>query len=161
MLAALALVGAPAWATEIGESRNFGLGLQFGEPNLLTGKMYFGSDRVSAVDGALGLYLDAPIEDAFYAQAAYHLHILELSQGDAVAIPFRVGLGAFLTTGFWRWSDEGEGHDVIVGLRAPIGLDFDFRAVPIQLYIEAALDMTLLPPLEFGGDGGIGVRYYF
>jgi hypothetical protein len=64
------------------------LGLQFGEPNLLSGKLYFGSDRVSAVDGAIGLYLDAPIEDAFYAQAAYHLHILEFGADGAMGVRY-------------------------------------------------------------------------
>ena len=162
MLASLALIvlESVAGATEIGESRQFGLGIQLGDPSGITGKIYLGG-RVNAVDFALGTYYDSPISDGLYVQAAYHVHIVELTSGGGVAIPFRAGIGGFFTTGYWRWDDGSEDYDVVVGARVPFGLDFDLERAPLQFYLEIAFDVTLAPPLRFGGDGGIGFRYYF
>jgi hypothetical protein len=160
MLPLLALCLTQAEATEIGSGRAFGLGIQLGEPSGLTGKFYLGGRR-NAIDFAIGAYYadNGPWNDAIYAQAAYHWHLTELAHGNGVSIPFRVGIGGFFTSGYYRWSDRD--YDVVLGARVPIGLDFDLDAAPVQFYAEIGFQLTVAPPFRVGGDGAIGVRYYF
>lgn len=164
MTSLLTLALGTAGATEIGSSRSFGLGLQLGAPTALTGKVYLGG-RTNALDFALGTYYDnyGYYYDGFYAQCSYHWHLVELTSGGGVAIPFRVGVGGFLGTFAYGWYDRRGyfGGDIVVGARVPIGLDFDLERAPVQFYVELAPEVTILPPLAIGWDAGIGVRYYF
>jgi hypothetical protein len=164
MLSLLPLLAATAGATEIGESRPFGLGIQLGQPTGISGKIYLGGRR-NAIDftaggggygGGYGGYYWA----GFYGQVAYHWHVTELTSGNGVAIPFRVGVGGFITTGGWGYYGWGRDryYNTVVGARVPFGLDFDLEEAPVQFWIEAAVDVTLV---GIGYDGGIGARYYF
>ena len=158
MLAALGT----AEATEVGDNRAFGLGVQLGRPFGLTGKIYMGG-RTNAIDflvgtdyGSRGYYYDG-----FTAQVAYHWHLVELTSGGGVAIPFRIGVGGFLGTGYrdGYWYDRG--GDLSLGARVPFGLDFDLERAPVQFYIELAIRIVIFPGIYPDGDGGIGFRYYF
>lgn len=149
-----------AHATEVGSSRPFGLGIQLGAPTGITGKVYLGGRR-NAIDFAFGgAYVDRYWWGGVWAQASYHWHITELTSGNGVTIPFRVGVGGFLSTAYYDWGWRG-GYDAVIGARVPVGLDFDLEEVPLQFYVEVAVDVTVLPPLGVGVDGGIGGRYYF
>jgi hypothetical protein len=160
MLMALAFAPAEA-ATEIGTSRPFGLGIQLGSPSGLTGKVYLGGRR-NAIDFLVGgPYSDNYWWGGIWAQAAYHWHITELTSGDGVAIPFRVGVGGFVSTYRYGWWDGGRYGDAVIGARVPVGLDFDLEMAPVQFWVEVGAEVTILPPLGVGVDGGIGVRYYF
>lgn len=145
-------------ATEIGASRPFGLGLQLGGPAGITGKVYLGG-RVNALDFTLGTYYNDGYSDNFYGQVSYHAHLAELTSGSGVAIPFRIGIGGFLGTGYWVW--DSNGYDAVLGARVPFGLDFDLESVPLQFYVELAFQLAVIPFVGVGGDGGIGFRYYF
>ncbi|MEQ1568610.1 MAG: hypothetical protein ABMA64_23430 [Myxococcota bacterium] len=150
-----------AGATEIGTSRDFGLGIQLGGPSGLTGKVYLGDGRRNAIDFTVGggYYGEDLWWNAFWGQVAYHWNLETLDSGGGVTIPFRIGVGGFVTTGYYSWA--GGTNGAILGARVPFGVDFDFEDAPFQLYIEAAFDLTVLPPLSPGVDGGIGGRYYF
>lgn len=159
MLAALGT----AEATEIGNGRAFGLGIQLGAPTALTGKVYLGGRR-NAIDFALGTYYDdyGYYYDGFYGHVNHHWHLTELASGGGVAIPFRIGVGGFLGTFGYGWYDRRyDRSDLVVGARVPFGLDFDLERAPVQFYVELAPEITILPPLRIGWDAGIGVRYYF
>ncbi len=163
MLALMAMSATTAEATEIGSSRQFGLGIQLGSPTALTGKLYMGG-RQNALDFALGTFYDnyGPY-DSLWVHVSYHWHLVELTSGGGVAIPFRIGVGGFLNTfdyDYWD-NDYYLDNDLAVGVRVPFGLDFDLESAPVQFYIELAPEITILPPLYILGDGGIGVRYYF
>jgi hypothetical protein len=149
---------AAAEATEIGESRPFGLGVQLGAPSGLSGKLYLGGRR-NAVDFTVGgAYEDDLLWDGIWAQVSYHWHLVELTSGEGVTIPFRAGIGGFLSSVYYGYAWDG---DVVLGARAPFGLDFDLEVAPVQFWVEVAVDLTVLPPLRVGMDGGIGARYYF
>ena len=159
MLTLLPLLAATAGATEIGESRPFGLGLQLGTPSGVSGKIYLGG-RKNAIDFTVGgAYADRYYWGGFYAQVAYHWHLTELTSGEGVAIPFRIGVGGFISTNanYYNWGN-GRYDSAVVGARVPFGLDFDLEEAPFQFWIEAAIDVT---PWGLGYDGGIGARYYF
>ncbi len=66
-------------------------------------------------------------------------------------VPF-FGLGAEL----------GLGSDgVKLGLRIPLGLDYRFVSVPLELFLEAGIGMYVFPKTELSWGGGLGVRYRF
>lgn len=154
-------IAAPAGATEIGNGRAFGLGLQLGAPSAITGKFYLGG-RQNAIDFAVGAFYDdyGYVYDGLYVQAAYHFHLTELTSGNGVTIPFRIGIGGFLGSWNYGWSGRWD-YGVVIGARVPFGLDFDLESAPVQFYLEVAPQVTVLPPLGIGADGGIGFRYYF
>ena len=160
-LLALAL-GSPAHATEIGSSRPFGLGVQLGAPSGITGKVYLGGRR-NAIDFLVGAWYGDAFYDTFYGHATYNWHFPELASGGGVSIPWRVGVGGWVASGYWgRWGRNDRFGDLWVGARVPIGLDFDLEMAPVQFYIEAALQVSVIPrPLGMDLDAGIGARYYF
>jgi hypothetical protein len=159
MLALLVGLASESHAIEIGRSRPFGLGIQLGAPSGITGKVYLGGRR-NALDFTFGAaYYDRYLWGGIWAQVAYHWHVAELTSGNGVTIPFRVGIGGFVSTYYYGW-DRGP-YDAVIGARVPFGLDFDLESAPVQFYIEAGIDVTVLPPLGIGVDGGIGARYYF
>jgi hypothetical protein len=162
MLTLLIAMVTSSHATEIGRGRPFGLGIQLGAPTGITGKVYLGG-RSNALDFTFGgAYVDRYWWGGIWAQVAYHWHISELTRGNGVTIPFRVGVGGFLATSYYDWGWRGGyGGDAVIGARVPVGLDFDLEDAPVQFYVEVAVDVTVLPPLGVGVDGGIGVRYYF
>ena len=155
---ALLLAVDTAAATEIGNGRDFGLGIQIGSPSGLTGKYYLGGRR-NAVSFALGSAYDGRFYDGVWITGSYDFHLAELVNESALVLPFRIGVGGFLATnsyGFGRYND-----DVFLGVRVPFGLDLDFNDAPVQVYVEVAFDLALYPGIWSGLDAGLGVRYYF
>jgi len=158
----LLLLAPTADATEIGGRRPFGLGIQLGSPSGISGKLYLGGRR-NAIDFLLGgPYVD---DDDYWwggvwAHVTYHWHTEPLTRGRGVTIPFRVGVGGFLTTWRYPWWDRPR-SDLAIGARVPVGLDFDLERAPVQFWAEMAVAVALVPPTGVGADGGIGVRYYF
>lgn len=157
LLLALSL-SADAQATEIGNGRNFGLGIQLGSPSGITGKYYLGGRR-NAVSLALGSAYDGRFYNGVWITGSYDFHIAELIDEAELVMPFRVGIGGFLATGQYGWGRYSE--DVFLGVRVPFGLDLDLHSAPVQFYLEVAFDMTIYPGIWAGLDAGLGVRYYF
>lgn len=157
MLTVLALT-AQVHATEIGSSRPFGLGIQLGTPSGLSGKFYLGGRR-NAIDFGVGAWYGDGFYDSFYAHGTYSWHFPELTSGGGVAIPWRAGVGGWIASGYWGWGRYRS--DAILGVRVPIGLDFDLETAPVQFFVEAALAMSIFPGIAAGLDAGIGARYYF
>ena len=64
---------------------------------------------------------------------------------------------------------EGTAGDYHLGLRGVVGMLFDFKAVPLDVFVEVAgiLDYVLITDdderagLGFAVNAGLGARYYF
>ena len=127
-----------------------------GEPTGISAKLYLKDDQ--ALQAAAGF--------AFYG-GGLHLHVdyvfhpLILQDKDSFVLPFYFGPGI-------RVIDYRSGRDtayVAVGLRVVAGLLFDFKAIPLDAFVEVA------GVLEYGfadGQGAglalnaaAGARYYF
>lgn len=149
-----------AHGTEIGTRRPFGLGVQLGAPTGITGKVYLGGRR-NALDFLVGgaYYDNGSYWGGFWGQVSYHWAVATLANTDGVDIPFRIGVGGFVSNHYYQWVDGP--YDAVIGARVPFGLDFDLDDAPVQFYLELAIDVTVLPPLGVGADAGFGVRYYF
>ena len=140
----------------------FGIGLIVGEPTGVSAKYYLGEDADYAVDGAIGAGL---IDTGIHAHGDFLLHPWILERQEAFDMPLYVGPGLrFLL------EDGGRGLDDIVhvGIRGVVGALFDFRKLPLDVFIEVApilewkfSDNDDEAGLGFSINAAAGVRYYF
>lgn len=145
-----------------GESGAFGLGLIIGSPTGLSAKYYL--NERNSIDAALG--------GAFVGSHGIHIHADYLWLPAVLAREASFDLGLYLGVGGRMLSHNRKDRDddLHVGVRAPVGIVFDFGAgnVPIDVFAEIAVVLDLLI-LDEGDDdhgvadlnAGIGVRYYF
>ncbi len=144
----------------------FGLGLIIGSPTGISLKYYLGGSS-HAIDGAIGFsFLGA---DGLHLHADYLWHPFMLVQDPAFNLPLHFGIGARILDHDRGNNDDDD--DLHVGVRAPVGVTFDFTEVPLDVFLAIALI------LDFHGDhnrnnddddsidldlnAGVGVRYYF
>jgi hypothetical protein len=132
-----------------------GVGLIFGEPTGICGKLYIQDDQ--AIQAAIG---GAFIGGGIQIHADYVFHPYVLQTRDSFVLATYVGPGARLIQ--YR---EGRGDDFLaIGLRAVGGLLFDFSN-PLDAFVEVAA--VLEYGFRDGKGGGIalnasaGLRYYF
>lgn len=158
LLAAL-FVGAPqAEATEIGYSNNVGLGLVFGNPTGLTGKVYF-DGPVHAIDAAVATQLFGFGQDRTTAHVVYLNHPGVLLAGSVAQLPWHVGVGPQIWSG--SLSDDDFFEDMAFGVRVPVGLDLNFRQAPVQISGDVAAVVPIVPSPTLGLDLNVSVRYFF
>jgi hypothetical protein len=157
LAAALATVApAPAAAEPPAEKGVLGAGLIIGEPTGVSAKYYLADD--TAVDLAIG---GAIVGRGIQVHGDYLWHPFILEQKESFALPFYFGVGGRILN-----HDGGGGDDdhVRLGVRAPVGILFDFTRVPLDVFAELAgvLDYRTKGD-HFGLDinAGIGARYYF
>ena len=125
----------------------FGLGVVFGEPTGLSAKAWT-SEKTA---------IDAVAAWSFAGAGFFHIHadflvhnydLIDVSEG---RLPVYFGVGAYLNFA----SDLG------MGIRVPIGLDYQFGNAPFDIFAEVAPGLALLPGTAFYIGGGIGVRFFF
>ena len=148
-------LAAPAAAQE--EKGVFGLGLIIGEPTGISAKYYLGDD--TAIDAAAG---GAVIGRGIQVHGDFLWHPWVLEQQESFVLPLYLGPGVRLLS-----RDEGGGQDAHfrIGLRAVVGLLFDFTSIPLDVFAEIAgvADYRTIDGDHFGLDinAGAGARYYF
>ena len=152
-------------------NKTFGLGLEIGAPYGLTGK-YFLSDSGALDFGVGGIYHHYYFDRGFHVYLDYLWHPVSLASTDSFELPLYIGLGGR----FWdfehcRRPDRRDcRRGSALGLRAPIGLAFDFNRTPLDIFFQ------VVPVLDFLGDryrghydrrahlgldGSVGFRYWF
>jgi hypothetical protein len=156
---AICLVTALSWSlpgVARADGGPFGLGVMVGSPTGLSAKLYMG--RRNALDFALGFnFLNGR---GLHFHMDYLWHPIMLSEDEAFYLPFYFGLGGRIFN-HDRGSDASSLH---VGVRGPVGILFDFRRVPIDVFFEVALVIDVVHPHGddlVGLDAAIGFRYYF
>ncbi len=143
------------------EKGSLGAGIILGEPTGVCAKLYLEDDQ--AVQAALGFTF---VSGGFQAHADYVFHPWILEERDQFTIPAYVGPGV-------RVMQHGAGRDgdsdFRVGARAVAGLLFDFKEIPLDVFVEVAG----VAEFRFGSEdpdingfglalnGGLGARYYF
>ncbi len=130
----------------------FGIGLVVGKPTGLSGA-YELSDK-TAIAAALGL--DLIDGRRFYIHADFLFILPNLLSGGSVELSPYLGPGVFL-------SDRGKKDDgrLGIGARVPFGLSLDFKTAPLQIFLEIAVSVPLIPDPGVGIGGALGFRYYF
>ncbi len=134
-------------------SNKFGIGIVVGTPTGITAKYWI--DKHNAVDFATGWSFK---EDRFYLHFNYLMHnygllkkVIEKSElkGD---LPLYAGIG--IRTKFGKGEDE-------VGFRIPLGINYLFAGMPLDLFLEFAPSLNFYPETDFFVDASLGIRYYF
>lgn len=166
-LVVLALVAGPRVASaddDIGDGVTtvdrgpFGVGLILGEPTGISAKMYLRGDQ--AVQAAVG---SAFVGGGLQVHADYVWHPWALERRPSFALMAYLGPGLRVIQ-----YDGGRGadDDVAVGLRAVLGMVFDFTEVPLDAFLEVAGVGEYAFGEDAGGaavalNAGAGARYYF
>jgi hypothetical protein len=129
----------------------FGIGIVLGDPSALTAKLFLSSS--SAVQMHLGYALTR--HDRLVVIVDYLFHVLGVIppiERAGKLVPY-VGVGGRLGV--------AESDDALLGIRIPLGLAFHFNGVPLEIFLEVAPGLGILPRTRALVDAGLGVRFYF
>jgi len=149
-----------ASATEVGRGRDFGLGVAIGSPTSIVGKYYLSQEN--AIDFGLGFwtygwgcgrhgYCDGRSFDVITVNADY-LWQDEVARGAKVNLDWHIGAGGR----FWA------GGGTALAARMPVGLDLMFRKPAwLELFVEIAPALYIVPGVGLDLEGFLGVRFYF
>lgn len=150
---AVAASGGPARA----EGGPFGAGIILGEPSGLSLKLFV--ERSHAFDAAVSWSV---LDSALYVHADYLLHLSGwvLRGGSNHRLLPYVGIGAKIAVE-GDHDDRGHHGDGGLGLRVPLGLAWLPGSLPIDIFLEVAPGLFLLPDTDPDLDVGLGLRYFF
>ena len=136
------------------EKGAFGLGVILGEPTGIAAKLYL--DDNTAIDAAAGI---AVIGGGLHVHGDFLWHPAVLEERDVFVLPVYVGVGARVNL-----RDNDDFH---LGARGVVGLLFDFKDIPLDVFIEMApvVDYVFTDLPEGGGinpnlNFALGARYY-
>ncbi|MEZ4403156.1 MAG: hypothetical protein R3B06_24240 [Kofleriaceae bacterium] len=157
----LAALPRPAAADDGVEKGSLGLGLIIGEPTGIAGKLYLQDDQ--AIQAALGFTF---VTGGFHAHADYVFHPWILEEREAFTLPAYVGPGVRVLQ---HRAGRGADDDFRIGARAVAGLLFDFKEIPLDVFVEVAGIVEVrfgssdpaINGLGLALNGGLGARYYF
>jgi hypothetical protein len=150
-------------------NKKFGLGLELGAPDGLTGKV-FTSDS-GAVDFGLGyIYGTYYYGDGVHIYADYLWHPMSLASTPSFELPFYIGVGGrYWNFDYCRANLCNYGGSAF-GIRVPIGIAFDFNNVPLDVFLQLVPVLDFLSGdyynhygtrAHFGIDGSVGARFWF
>lgn len=141
----IAILGVLAIGIKAQDS-GLGAGIIIGEPTGLSAKVWF-SD-IDALDAGLAWSIS---HNWIHLHADYLRHSFDLIPVEEGQLPLYYGVGARI----------GLGTSIFVGARLPVGLDYFFEGLPLDIFIEIVPGLALLPDTRFDIGGGIGIRYWF
>jgi hypothetical protein len=136
-------------------NKTFGLGLMLGAPSGLSGKYFYGPS--TAFDFGVGAIRYYRNRDGVHLHVDHLWHPVSLAHNRSFELPLYVGLGARV------FDFDGAGSSI--GLRAPLGIAFDFNDAPVDLFFEFALVLDTYLDGDDGLDAdvnfAVGARFWF
>ncbi|MDD3641990.1 MAG: hypothetical protein PHQ19_00780 [Candidatus Krumholzibacteria bacterium] len=130
-----------------------GLGVIFGEPTGLSGKVW--TTERTAFD--FGVAWSFQGDGHFHLHADYLFHNFSYFDVDRGSLPFYLGIG-----GRVRFHDDDHGDDDSrFGVRFVVGLEYFFEDWPMAVFVEVVPILDLAPETEGDVNGGLGLRFYF
>ncbi|MBF0315713.1 MAG: hypothetical protein HQK50_01865 [Oligoflexia bacterium] len=129
------------------ESKNKGIGLIIGEPTGIS--LNYRLSAANAIDGAIAWsFVD---DNKFHLHADYLFSKKDLLNIDKVKLDVYFGGGV-------RFKDEKQS---LLGVRIPVGVSYFFKQQPIDIFLELAPILDLIPSSDISFNAAIGARYYF
>lgn len=130
------------------QTKGFGLGILVGEPTAVSAKYW--TSGSTAFDFGIGYSFEKSSYLNIHADYLFHVkNIFETAEN----ISLYYGPGARL-----RFVENATTR---LGFRFDIGLVWIPRNAPIDVFIEVAPLLDIIPETDFSFNGGIGVRYFF
>ena len=124
-----------------------GIGLMIGDPTGVSFKSWTSSKNAYDLGVAWSLESNGGI--SIHGDYLWH-NWIDVDKGN---LAFYYGIGArarFI-----------ENNDSAIGVRIPLGLNYLIADTPLDLFLEIAPIVDLIPSTNGNGDGTIGIRYYF
>ena len=140
------LLSLPSFSQEKG----FGAGIVLGEPTGFSVKSW--TSTVTAWDAALAWSFARETNLDFHAD--YLWHDFSFIHASEELIPVYYGLGG-------RIKSSSNSSNARVGVRVVGGIAYYFPKDPIDVFLEIAPIIDLLPSTELSFNSGIGIRYFF
>jgi len=132
----------------------FGLGLIVGAPTGISGKYWL--NKVNAIDAAIAWSLGSGSDFILHGNYLWHLFNQIKMKEDHLDVYYGIG-GRILFID----KDRGKKDDIKFGPRAPAGLRYEFKEVPIEVFTEIAIILNLIQSVDIDLNIGIGGRYFF
>ena len=158
---ALAVIATAAMTSRIAEAQDevwerpmFGVGAVVGDPTSVSVKSMLDSHH--ALQLAIGWAVLPPFDSRLNLNVDYLYHLIAVRPWNyrvGVLSPY-VGIGGELRA----WNPAAA---LVLGVRAPLGVSFLFRVLPIELFAEAAPGIYFVPQTEGFVEVGVGGRFYF
>jgi hypothetical protein len=168
VLIGTAFTAAPAHATEVGTARPFGLGFALGSPSSIVGKYFL--SQANAIDFGVAFWRwgrrceggpppGRTCDDFGYlGLAADYLWQEPLAAGTA-KLDWHIGAGGRMWVGDDQYYDDS---NVALAARMPVGLDLTFdRPNFLEVFLELAPVLFIVPGVDFDIEAFVGVRFYF
>ncbi len=131
----------------------FGLGLIVGEPTGVS--TIYNLDDSQSIDAGIGWSFTN--SGKFHLHTDYLRHFHSIIDVDSGSVDMHYGLGARI-----KMEENNKKEDeTYFGVRIPVGLDYNFENMPIDIFLEAALIVDLAPETRADFNAGIGGRWYF
>ena len=140
-----------------GQPQGFGLGLSAGEPTGLAFSVR--KQREQAINGVVGWSFT---RDWLSVTTDYTRTIKDLESDATPDLRYPIYAGVGLSARVGGSVNEGNSQsNVQVGVRVPIGIMLQPTHVRLDLSLEVAPAMVVVPDFGFGFDGALVARYYF
>jgi hypothetical protein len=130
------------------QTDGFGLGIIVGQPTGLSAKYWLSSNN--ALDFGLGYSFEKNSRMSLHVDYLFHARNL-FNTSENISLHYGPG-------GRLRLVEDGESR---LGVRFDVGLTWVPRNSPVDVFLEIAPLLDIIPETKFSFNGGIGVRYYF
>lgn len=126
-----------------------GLGIVFGDPSGLTFQHKINEKQFA------DFYFAYTWDDELVFMGDYKLHLPGLLETELPVTPY-VGIGAFL-----KIEDRKHNDDVAIGVRIPVGIDWQVPNAPIVVFGELVPALRIIKDTDGDFQAGLGGRFYF
>ena len=130
------------------QSNGFGLGMILGQPTGISAKYW--TSGSTALDFGLGYSFQKHSRMQFHADYLFHAKNI-FNTTENIALYYGPGARLRLV----------ENADSRLSVRFDVGLVWIPRNAPVDVFIEIAPLLDIIPETNFSVNGGIGVRYFF
>jgi hypothetical protein len=129
------------------QTRGFGIGIVLGEPTGLSAKLWTGNSNAFDFAAAWSFRGSGHV----LLQADYVWHTANLLTSGTGRLPFYYGIGGRIILA----------DDPLLGVRIPLGLNYQFSEAPLDIFVEIVPILDLTPETDFDVGGGLGIRFWF
>lgn len=147
-------LAAPA-AVKPADHGPFGLGLVLGSVSGVSAS--YRTAPANYIQGSAAWNFVAPGGVTFTGDYVFRFD--EALKLDGIAIPLYAGAGVKVGIAIGRESSND--FPLSFGFRIPLGVRWEFRQAPLELFLELVPGIRLLPKTDPDFDAGLGLRWYF